>query len=78
MTQPSHLINDLRHGIDGLAVMTVVGGLMDLLPPVAAGFSIAWFILQMIDRHRRIKKERKEEQKLLTKVVKDTIKKELR
>lgn len=37
-----HLTEGTKHVVDGLSLITVVGTLMDMLPTVAALFTIIW------------------------------------
>ena len=37
-----HLTEGTKHVLDGLSVITVLGALVDILPAVAALFTIVW------------------------------------
>jgi hypothetical protein len=37
-----HLTESTKHVLDGLSVVTVLGALVDILPAVAALFTIVW------------------------------------
>ena len=37
-----HLTEGTKHVLDGLSVITVIGALVDILPAVAALFTIVW------------------------------------
>jgi hypothetical protein len=37
-----HLTEGTKHVVDGLSLITVIGTLMDMLPTVAALFTIIW------------------------------------
>jgi hypothetical protein len=37
-----HLTESTKHVLDGLSVITVLGALVDILPAVAALFTIVW------------------------------------
>jgi hypothetical protein len=37
-----HLTEGTKHVLDGLSVITVLGALMDILPAIAALFTIVW------------------------------------
>lgn len=36
-----------KHALDGVALITTVGTLLDQLPKIAAGFSIIWMAIQI-------------------------------
>lgn len=38
----AHLDESLKHVVDGLSVVTVLGTLVDMLPSIAAVFTIVW------------------------------------
>lgn len=38
----SHTTEGVKHAVDGLSVLTVVGTLAEILPAVAALFTIIW------------------------------------
>jgi hypothetical protein len=42
MLMKDHLNESTKHVIDGLSLVTVLGALVDLLPAVAALFTILW------------------------------------
>ena len=37
----------LKHFIDGVSLVTVLGTLVDMLPPVAAALSIVWSLIRI-------------------------------
>jgi hypothetical protein len=37
-----HLTEGTKHGLDGLSIVTVLGALVDILPAIAALFTIVW------------------------------------
>jgi hypothetical protein len=37
-----HLTEGTKHVLDGLSLLTVLGALMDMLPAIAALFTIIW------------------------------------
>lgn len=42
MSIKDHLTEGTKHVLDGLSVITVIGALVDILPAVAALFTIVW------------------------------------
>jgi hypothetical protein len=42
MNVKDHLSEGTKHVLDGLSVITVLGALVDILPAVAALFTIVW------------------------------------
>ena len=42
MSVKDHLSEGTKHVLDGLSVITVLGALVDILPAVAALFTIIW------------------------------------
>ena len=42
MSVKDHLSEGTKHVLDGLSVITVLGALVDILPAVAALFTIVW------------------------------------
>ena len=42
MSIKDHLSEGTKHVLDGLSVITVLGALVDVLPAVAALFTIVW------------------------------------
>jgi hypothetical protein len=42
MSFKDHLSEGTKHVLDGLSVITVLGALVDILPAVAALFTIVW------------------------------------
>lgn len=38
----ANLDESVKHTVDGLSVVTVLGTLVDMLPSIAAGFTIVW------------------------------------
>lgn len=47
---PFEHVNDVvKHIIDALSLVTVVGTLVDALPSIAAGFSIIWTMIRIYE-----------------------------
>jgi len=44
-----HLTEGTKHVVDGLSLVTVVGTLTDLLPAVAALFTIVWTVIRIYE-----------------------------
>ena len=44
-----HLTESTKHVVDGLSLITVVGTLMDMLPTVAALFTIIWTSIRIYE-----------------------------
>ena len=44
-----HISEPVKHTIDGLSVLTVLGTLVNFLPAVAAVLSIVWSILRIYE-----------------------------
>ena len=44
-----HLTESTKHVVDGLSLVTVVGTLTDLLPAVAALFTIVWTVIRIYE-----------------------------
>jgi hypothetical protein len=44
-----HLTEGTKHVVDGLSLITVVGTLMDMLPTVAALFTIIWTSIRIYE-----------------------------
>jgi len=44
-----HLTESTKHVVDGLSLVTVVGTLMDVLPTVAALFTIIWTSIRIYE-----------------------------
>lgn len=42
MTMKDHLSEGTKHVLDGLSVITVLGALVQILPAIAALFTIVW------------------------------------
>lgn len=42
MSVKDHLSEGTKHVLDGLSVITVLGALVDILPAIAALFTIVW------------------------------------
>ena len=42
MSVKDHLSEGTKHVLDGLSVITVLGALVDILPAIAAAFTIVW------------------------------------
>ena len=50
MSDPFEHVNEVvKHIIDALSLVTVVGTLVDALPSIAAGFSIIWTIIRIYE-----------------------------
>ena len=45
----SHLSEPFKHFVDGLSVVTVVGTLIDMLPSIAALFTIVWTAIRIYE-----------------------------
>lgn len=55
---------DAKHLIDALSIATVVGTLVDMLPSVAAVFTIVWTVIRIWETdtvQRWVKKDPKQE-----------------
>jgi hypothetical protein len=37
----------VKHVVDALSIVTVIGTLVDMLPSVAAGFTIVWTVIRI-------------------------------
>lgn len=48
MTQ-DHLTDGIKHGIDALSVVTLLGTLTDMLPSIAAGLTIIWTAIRIVE-----------------------------
>jgi len=44
-----HLTEGTKHVVDGISLVTVVGTLTDLLPAVAALFTIIWTLIRIYE-----------------------------
>jgi hypothetical protein len=44
-----HTSEGVKHVVDGLSVITVLGTLADILPALAALFSLIWSILRIFE-----------------------------
>jgi hypothetical protein len=44
-----HLTESTKHVVDGISLVTVVGTLMDVLPTVAALFTIIWTSIRIYE-----------------------------
>jgi hypothetical protein len=44
-----HLTEGTKHVVDGLSLITVVGTLMDVLPTIAALFTIIWTSIRIYE-----------------------------
>jgi hypothetical protein len=44
-----HVNEPVKHVVDALSIMTVLGTLMDILPAVAAILSIVWSLLRIYE-----------------------------
>ena len=38
---------NIKHIVDALSIATVIGTLVDMLPSVAAGFTIVWTVIRI-------------------------------
>ena len=45
----AHLSEPFKHFVDGLSVVTVVGTLIDMLPSIAALFTIVWTAIRIYE-----------------------------
>ena len=45
----SHLSESFKHFVDGLSVVTVLGTLVDMLPSIAALFTIIWTAIRIYE-----------------------------
>ena len=44
-----HSTETLKHVTDGLSIVTVLGTLADILPAIAALFSLVWSIIRILE-----------------------------
>ncbi len=44
-----HLTESTKHVVDGISLVTVIGTLTDLLPAVAALFTIVWTVIRIYE-----------------------------
>lgn len=44
-----HLSEGTKHVLDGLSLITVIGALVDILPAVAAAFTIVWTAIRIYE-----------------------------
>lgn len=44
-----HTTEGVKHAVDGISVLTVVGTLADILPALAALFSLVWSIIRIME-----------------------------
>lgn len=44
-----HLTEGTKHVVDGISLVTVIGTLTDLLPAVAALFTIVWTVIRIYE-----------------------------
>ena len=44
-----HLSEGTKHVLDGLSLVTVLGTLVDILPAVAAAFTIVWTAIRIYE-----------------------------
>jgi len=49
MNQHEHLTDATKHIIDGVSVVTVLGTLAQILPPLAALFTIIWTCIRIYE-----------------------------
>jgi hypothetical protein len=45
----THLTEGTKHVLDGLSLITVLGALVDILPAIAAGFTIIWTLIRIYE-----------------------------
>lgn len=45
----SSLSDSVKHIIDGLSIVTVLGTLVDMLPSIAALFTIVWTVIRIYE-----------------------------
>ena len=45
----SHISESAKHFVDGLSVVTVLGTLVDMLPSIAALFTIVWTAIRIYE-----------------------------
>ena len=44
-----HLSEGTKHVLDGLSLITVIGALVDILPAIAAAFTIVWTAIRIYE-----------------------------
>lgn len=44
-----HSTESIKHVTDGLSIMTVIGTLADILPALAALFSVVWSLIRIYE-----------------------------
>ena len=44
-----HTTEGVKHVVDGLSIVTVLGTLADILPALAALFSLVWSIIRIME-----------------------------
>jgi hypothetical protein len=44
-----HTTEGIKHVVDGLSIVTVLGTLADILPALAALFSLVWSIIRIME-----------------------------
>jgi hypothetical protein len=49
MLDPRDPVSVLRHCIDWVSAITVVGAVAGYLPPIAAVFAIIWYLIQIYE-----------------------------
>ena len=49
MTEHEHLTNATKHVLDGASIATAVGTIMQVLPAIAALFTIIWTIIRIYE-----------------------------
>lgn len=59
----AHMDEGLKHVVDGLSLVTVLGTLVDMLPSVAAVFTIVWTSIRIYETDTIQKLLGKKEQK---------------
>ena len=45
----SHITEGTKHILDGLSLITVLGALVDILPAIAALFTIVWTVIRIYE-----------------------------
>lgn len=49
MMTHEHLTDGIKHGIDALSVVTLLGTLSSMLPSIAAAFTIIWTVIRIYE-----------------------------
>lgn len=45
----NHMDEGLKHAVDALSLVTVLGTLIDMLPSIAAAFTIVWTVIRIYE-----------------------------